>query len=160
MKKQHLRILLSLVLTVLLAAAVLSLTGCTTQPPASPETDAVPVVSTLPTTTETVPAETPASTEDAGTVSYVFSYTDKDGNTKSFDLSTTCSTVGEALLEEGLIEGEDSQYGLYVTTVDGNTLNWDTDGMYWAFYVDGEYATLGVDSTPVEAGVTYEFKAE
>lgn len=139
MKKQHLRILLSLVLTVLLAAAALGLTGCTV----------------------TVnPPETPAPTEDAGTVSYVFTYTDKDGNTKSFDLSTTCSTVGEALLEEGLIEGEDSQYGLYVTTVDGNTLNWDTDGMYWAFYVDGEYATLGVDSTPVEAGVTYEFKAE
>ena len=60
----------------------------------------------------------------------------------------------------GLIAGEDSDYGLYVKTVNGVTVDYDTDGKYWAFYVDGEYAATGVDSTDITAGATYTFKAE
>ena len=37
---------------------------------------------------------------------------------------------------------------------------YDKDGKYWAFYVDGEYAATGVDSTDITAGATYTFKAE
>ena len=55
--------------------------------------------------------------------------------------------MGDALTELGLIEGEDSEYGLYVKTVNGITADYDTDGHYWAFYVDGEYAQTGVDAT-------------
>ena len=44
----------------------------------------------------------------------------------------------------GLIAGEDSDYGLYVKTVNGVTVDYDTDGKYWAFYVDGEYAATDV----------------
>ena len=69
-------------------------------------------------------------------------------------------TVGAALLSLGLIAGEDSDYGLYVKTVNGVTVDYDTDGKYWAFYVDGEYAATGVDSTDITAGATYTFKAE
>lgn len=50
------------------------------------------------------------------------------------------TTVGKALLDQGVIAGEDSSYGLYVKTVNGTTLDYDTDGMYWAFYINGEYA--------------------
>ena len=60
----------------------------------------------------------------------------------------------------GLIAGEDSDYGLYVKTVNGVTVDYDTDGKYWAFYVDGEYAATDVDSTDITAGATYTFKAE
>ena len=56
--------------------------------------------------------------------------------------------------------GEDSEYGLYVKTVNGVTVDYDQDGKYWAFYVDGEYAATGVDSTDITAGATYTFKAE
>ena len=45
-------------------------------------------------------------------------------------------------------------------TVNGVTVDYDTDGKYWAFYVDGEYAATGVDSTDITAGATYTFKAE
>ena len=69
-------------------------------------------------------------------------------------------TVGAALLSLGLIAGEDSDYGLYVKTVNGVTVDYDADGKYWAFYVDGEYAATGVDSTDITAGATYTFKAE
>ena len=45
-------------------------------------------------------------------------------------------------------------------TVHGITADYDTDQTYWAFYVNGEYAQTGVDSTNVTAGDTYSFKVE
>ena len=69
-------------------------------------------------------------------------------------------TVGDALLEHNLIEGEDGDYGLYVKKVNGITADYDADKTYWAFYIDGEYAMTGVDATDVEAGKTYTFKVE
>ena len=57
-------------------------------------------------------------------------------------------------------EGEDGQYGLYVKTVNGITADYDVDGTYWAFYINGEYAMSGVDVTDIAAGSTYAFKVE
>ena len=34
------------------------------------------------------------------------------------------------------------------------------DQTYWAFYVDGEYAMSGVDTTIIEEGKAYAFKVE
>lgn len=93
-------------------------------------------------------------------VEFTFKVTDADGKETDFTISTDKKTVGEALLEENLIAGDDSEYGLYVKTVNGVTLDYDKDGMYWAFYVDGEYAQTGVDSTDITAGAEYAFKAE
>ena len=78
----------------------------------------------------------------------------------AIDITTEKETVGEALLDEGLIEGEDSQYGLYVKKVNGVLADYNVDGTYWAFYVNGAYGATGVDSTPVEDGATYAFKVE
>lgn len=101
------------------------------------------------------------STEAQSTeVAFVFTVVDAEGNETSFDIATDKETVGEALLEEGLIAGEESEYGLYVKTVNGITADYDTDGTYWAFYVNGEYASSGVDTTAVEEGATYSFKVE
>ena len=68
--------------------------------------------------------------------------------------------MGDALTELGLIAGEESDYGLYVKTVNGVTLDYDADGAYWAFYVNGEYAQTGVDATTITEGDAYSFKAE
>ena len=92
-------------------------------------------------------------------VSFTFVVTDLEGNESTFDITTSKATVGEALLDEGLIVGEDSEFGLYVTSVNGMTADWDNDQTYWAFYIDGEYAMTGVDATPVEADATYSFVA-
>ena len=46
-----------------------------------------------------------------------------------------------------------------VDTVNGITLDYNKDGMYWSFYINGEYAMTGVDATPVEANATYSFVA-
>ncbi len=92
--------------------------------------------------------------------SFIFTSVDADGNTVTVPLASGRETVGEALIEEGLISGEDGPYGLYVKTVNGITYDYDTDGKYWAFYVDGAYAASGVDKTPITQGAAYAFKAE
>ena len=86
--------------------------------------------------------------------------TDLEGNETTHKIKTDAATVGEALIEEGLIAGDPSDYGLYITTVNGITLDWDKDGKYWAFYINGEYAQTGVDTTNVEDGAVYTFKPE
>ena len=75
-------------------------------------------------------------------------------------VKTDAVTVGEALLENGLIAGEDGDYGLYVKTVCGITADYDVDKTYWAFYINGEYAMSGVDKTDIADGAVYEFKIE
>ena len=85
---------------------------------------------------------------------------DLEGKETTFDYTTDKATVGEALLAEGLIEGHETEYGLYVDSVNGIALDWEKDGKYWAFYIDGEYAMTGVDATEVEEGATYTFKPE
>ena len=84
-----------------------------------------------------------------------------DGSSKEHSISTdTSKNLRQALENAGLISGEEGAYGLYVKVVDGERLDYDTDGKYWAFYVDGAYALLGVDSTEIEAGKVYSFVAE
>ncbi|MBR3816823.1 MAG: DUF4430 domain-containing protein [Clostridia bacterium] len=92
--------------------------------------------------------------------SFKFTVIGLDGAEKEYTVKTDKDTVGAALLAEGLIAGEEGPYGLYVKTVDGTTLDYDKDGKYWAFYIDGEYAMSGVDATEIDEGKTYTFKAE
>lgn len=130
---------------VLIVAMALSATGCNgSKNNDTPSTD---------TTADTVVL-------GEGSTSFAFSVTDQDGNTSPFEIHTDKATVGEALLELGLIAGDDSEYGLFVKTVNGITLDYDKDGKYWAFYIDEEYASSGVDSTQITDGSSYAFKAE
>ena len=97
---------------------------------------------------------------NTGMKSFTFTTVDPDGNTESFDIQSEAKTVGEALMAEGLIVGEDGPYGLYVKTVNGITLDYETHGMYWAFYVNGEYGMSGCELTDIVDGAEYAFKAE
>ena len=86
--------------------------------------------------------------------------TDLEGKETTHKIKTFAATVGEALMDEGLIKGHSTDYGLYVDEVNGITLDWEKDGKYWAFYINGEYAQTGVDTTELEAGAVYSFKPE
>ena len=83
-----------------------------------------------------------------------------EDKTVTFTVKTDKDTVGAALIEHGLIAGDESQYGLYVKVVNGITADYDVNQRYWAFYIDGEYASTGVDSTSVTDGAHYEFRVE
>ena len=77
------------------------------------------------------------------------------GESVTFTIKTDKKTVGEALMEHDLLAGDEGDYGLYVKKVNGITADYDKDQTYWAFYIDGEYAMTGVDTTNVSEGTVY-----
>lgn len=95
-----------------------------------------------------------------GDTKFTLSVVDQDGNETQFEIHTDKETVGEALLECGLVEGDEGEFGLYVKKVNGIEADYDKNGTYWAFYINGEYATTGVDSTTITEGDTYALKVE
>lgn len=95
-----------------------------------------------------------------GDTEFDFVVVDLEGNEKNYKVHTDDTVVGDALLAVDLIKGEESQYGLYVKEVNGIIADYDVDGTYWAFYIDGEYASAGVDSTEITEGSIYMFKVE
>ena len=103
-------------------------------------------------------APVPPTVMGEGATVFYFNVVDKDGNETKFEIHTDKTIVGDALLELGLIEGEAGAYGLYVKKVNGISADYETDGVYWAFYVGDEYGMTGVDLTDIEAGATYAFK--
>ncbi len=87
---------------------------------------------------------------------FTLKVTHGDGTEFETKVTTKKDTLGEALLDEEIIVGEDGPYGLYVKTVDGETAD-ETRQQWWCLTKDGENVNTGVDSTVVEGGVTYEF---
>ena len=147
MKKHNAKNLLALVLAFVLIAAA-ALTGCSGAP------------------TETTGATAPTAPDGAvtelgeGSKTFELTVEDKEGVIHSYRIHTDEEMVGFALIKHELIEGEQGQYGMYIKSVLGQTLDYETDGMYWAFYVNGEYALTGVDQTPIQADTSYMLKAE
>lgn len=79
-----------------------------------------------------------------------------DGSTKDFDITTGSENLRGALEQEaGLIAGEESDYGLFVTTVDGETADAAAE-QWWCFTKGGEMLTTGVDDTVIADGDHYE----
>ena len=76
------------------------------------------------------------------------------------EVHTDEETVGAALMDCGILAGEDGPYGLYIKTVNGDTYDYEEDGKYWAFYINGEYGMTGVDVTTIAEGDYYALKAE
>ena len=98
--------------------------------------------------------------ENAEPKSFTFIVVDENGKEDTFSITTKKKMVGAALLAEGLIQGDEGAYGLYVKKVNGILAEYETTGPYWGFYVNGEYALTGVDKTEVVDGATYSFKVE
>ena len=85
----------------------------------------------------------------------VFEVTGHEGNAKNVDIYTDAENLGDALMEEKLIDAEDGPYGLYVTAVFGE----EADGSkneYWMFTKDGEMLSTGVSDTMIADGEHYE----
>lgn len=95
-----------------------------------------------------------------GDTKFTLTVVDREGSETRFEIHTDKKTVGEALVEIGLIAGEEGEYGLFVKTVNGITVDYDKDGAYWAFYVNDEYAMAGIDSTVITEGDSYSLRVE
>ena len=150
-----------LLLLALTVAIALFAIGCNDTNSENGGATSAPDVTTTGVTTTAGVTEAPESNvRGEGNTEFIFKVVTASGETKTFTVKTDKTTVGEALLDAGLIKGENGQFGLYVTEVDGEYHKYEDDGKYWAFYIDGEYAMTGVSMTPVEDGATYAFKVE
>ena len=143
--------LLVTLLVVLIAVMALFIAGCSNNNQDEP-------ISTEP--VQTTEPKSSVIEKGEGENAFIFIAVDLDGSNTHYMIKTDKETVGEALIENGLISGDDGEYGLYVKTVNGITLDYDKDGKYWAFYEENTYANQGVDSTPIKEGGVYTFKPE
>ena len=76
----------------------------------------------------------------------------------TFTVHTDKDTVGAALIEHGVIAGDEGPYGLYIKQVNGITADFDVDQSYWSFYINGEYAMTGADMTEIKEDAVYRFE--
>ena len=81
---------------------------------------------------------------------------DNEGKKINFTIKTDAKTVGDALLENELIAGEEGPYGMYIKVVNGLRADYDKDHAFWAFNIDSEQAFTGVDQTDITDGGIYE----
>ena len=102
----------------------------------------------------------PEAEAEGPKVSFTLIIVDDQGKETTKTIETTRTIVGDALLDEGLIEGEEGDYGMFITKVNGIYADYNETGTYWSFYIDGEYAMTGIDQTDIVDGATYMLKVE
>lgn len=90
-----------------------------------------------------------------GEKSYTLTVQDDKGKRRTYEGHTDAEYVREALeelekTEEFTLEGDEDQYGLYMKKVNGLEADYNKDGAYWAFYVNGDYAQNGIDTQPIK----------
>ncbi len=89
-----------------------------------------------------------------GSKSVTIEVTGLESEKTEYKLKTDAEYLRQAMEEaEGLtFSGQESEYGMMVDTVNGLTADYNADGAYWSFYVNGEYCNYGIETQPVEDG--------
>lgn len=101
----------------------------------------------------------------AGTKVYTVTVVGADGSSRSYDGMTDAEYL-RGLMDELQAEGDfsydgyESDYGLYITTINGETADYDADGAYWSIYVNDAYGMYGADTQPVTDGDAFAFVYE
>lgn len=78
-----------------------------------------------------------------------------DEKTKEFTIQTDAENLRQALEEESLIKGNESEYGLFITEVDGRVAS-DANQEWWCITKGGEAVFDGVDMILINDGDHYE----
>lgn len=95
----------------------------------------------------------PEATE--GEKSFTVTVVHQNGSQKEFEYKTDADKLGGYLEEQGLIESEGADSGMF-HTVDGEKADWNENQSYWAFYVGEEYAQKGIYDTTIVDGDAYK----
>ena len=78
-----------------------------------------------------------------------------DGTINRFDIKTDAEYLAKALLENEIVEDNQTEYGLFILTADGETAD-ASNQEWWCITKGGESLMTGADDTPVADGETYE----
>lgn len=75
------------------------------------------------------------------------------------ELRTEAQYLSDVLEEtENLdIQMQDTEYGKYITSIQGIS---EGDDYYWSYYINDEYAEVGVSNCEIKEGDRYTFKIE
>ena len=79
----------------------------------------------------------------------------KDLSVKDFTYHTDREYLGEVLTDEALVDGEMGAYGMYITTVDGETAD-ESNKEWWCITKNHEMLNTSADQTPIADGESYE----
>lgn len=81
----------------------------------------------------------------------------KDGTRKSFDITTMEQFLRPALDSIELIDGQDSGYGMFLTTVDGEVADSNVEE-WWGTFKDGKLTSFSIDQQPIADKEKYEIR--
>lgn len=145
-----------ILLTALLCIAVLLAAGCTRENPQLTQGNADLLTAS---DAEQPSAAVFADGDEVGTGAnaLLVSVTDAQGAVTRITVHTDAANLADALLQVGLLEGEQGAYGLYIKRVNGLRADYDLDKAYWALYSNGEMLMTGASDTPIADGQHYEF---
>ncbi|MGN0690432.1 MAG: DUF4430 domain-containing protein [Oscillospiraceae bacterium] len=97
---------------------------------------------------------------EKGSKTITISVVDSAKQTVTYTTKTDAEFLRQAMEEtDGLtFSGDESEYGLMVIVVNGETADFNVDGSYWAFYINDEYCNYGIDSQPVADGDSFKIE--
>jgi hypothetical protein len=78
-----------------------------------------------------------------------------DEDSEEYTMRTDAEFLRQALDEIKLIQGTDSEYGFYITTVNQRTAD-DANSEWWCITKDNEQVNYGVDQIAISDGDHYE----
>ena len=92
----------------------------------------------------------------AGKKTITVEVTHLDGTTNTFEVKTDEEFLRPVLEEQKLVSGTESEYGLFIDTVDGEYADPD-ENQWWTFTVNGEMGNYGADQQPIADKDVYAF---
>lgn len=79
-----------------------------------------------------------------------------DGKSVLITVKSDKDNLAEMLVETGLAEGDESEYGLYIKRVNGVLADYDVDQAYWSLLQNGVPTAVGASSITITDGDAYE----
>ena len=77
------------------------------------------------------------------------------GESTTYTVETDEEYLGPVLVKEGIAEGEESQFGLFIQTAGGVTAD-ENRQEWWCITKGGQEVTTGADETPIADGDSFE----
>lgn len=71
-------------------------------------------------------------------------------------INTDAKNLEDAITGVDLVQGDQSEYGLFIKVVNGITADYDVDQSYWSINKNGEYMMSGAKDTEIANGDKYE----
>lgn len=79
----------------------------------------------------------------------------KDGSEKVFVCHTDEQYLGPVLVTEKIVADNVGEYGLYITTADGELADYNVDQGWWALYEGDTQCATGADQVVIEDGDSF-----